>query len=320
MANKTVEFLKVELLDRVSGHKVDYKLIETILKDIISKKATVGAVCKILDLTPNIAADDVDPKIILDVFDHAHFLFGRICKKKSNSAILRRDYESLVPEEVFTPTEARKKGIEVFTYFILDYNKGIISIANAKDAPGAHILNCILDNYNSTFVMKFTNIPNEDGINVLYNSESPEITRLEFEVPSPDPQYLQKILKLSEEEIAYIASSDLVTTTVTLKANPYKALEKDYNKVREIINIVKANNYKYKNTVVTGKSKDFSNKEFDLHAKYFTYPIQVNKIHVVEGVKKEYNLKEITEQFESGLEDAYYKNIDLLVAIANRED
>lgn len=320
MANKTVEFLKIELVDRISGHKLDYKNLEPILKEIFTRKAVDGIDCKMLDLTPNINADDIDPKIILDIFDSTSFLFGRICKKKSNSAILQRDYVSLVPAEVFTPAEARKKGIEVFTYFIIDYTKSIISIANAQDAPGAGILNNILDNYNSAYVMRFTNIPNEDGINLLYNSTSPEITRLQFEVPSPDPQYLQKILGLTEAEIAYIAGNDLVTTTVTLKPNPYKSLEKDYGKVREIIDILRANNNKYNHTIVRGKSNEFSNKDFDLHAKYFTYPIQVKKFHMVEGVKKEYNLNEITEQFKTGLLQAYYGNKDLLLAIANRED
>ena len=320
MANKTVEFLKIDILERISGYKLDYRILESIMKDVISKKAINGSECIILDLTPNIQADSIEPKIILDIFDNHKYLFGRICKKKSNNAILQRDYSSLEPAEVFTPAEARRKGIEVFTFFIIDYAKGIISIANAQDAPGANILNYILDNYSSDYVMKFTNIPNQDGINLLYTSTSPEITRLEFEVPSPDPQYLQKILKLNEEEIAYIASSDMMTTTLTLKPSPRKSLEKDQGKVKRIIEILKDRNDNYKHTIIRGKSNEFGNKEFDLHAKFFTYPITIKKNHVVDGKKKEYNLNEITDQFKDGLNQAYYANKELLIALSNRED
>lgn len=320
MANKTVEFLQIDVLDRISGSKLDYKILESIMKDVITTKAINGSECKILDLAPNIEVDSIDPKIVLDIFDDQHYLFGRICKKKSNNAILQRDYSSLEPTEVFTPAEARRKGIEVFTFFMIDYTKGIISIANAQDAPGANILNNILDNYNSDYIMKFTNIPNQDGINLLYRSTSPEITRLEFEVPSPDPQYLQRILKLDEEEITYIASSDMITTTLTLKPSPYKSLEKDQGKVRRIIEILKEKNNNYKHTIIRGKSNEFGNKEFDLHAKYFTYPIKIKKYRIVDGKKKEYNLKEITEQFKDGLNQAYYANKELLIALANRED
>lgn len=321
MAYKTVEFMKIELLDRVSRNVLDYKLLRGIISGIIKNYAVIQSNFKILDLTPDIEADDIQPKIILDIFDDkTSIMFGRICKKKLNNEILQRDYTSLMPTEVFTPTEARRKGIEVFTYFIIDYDTGIISIANAKDAPGAGILNNMLDYYSSDYILRFINIPNEDGINLLYNSYAPEITRLLFEVPSPNPQFLQNILDLNEEEIMYIASENLLTVTLTLKPEPYKSLEYDTNKVRQIINILKSKKCNYKKAIIRGKSDEFGNKDFDLHAKYFTYPINIKKFKVVEGVKKEYNLDEITDQFKDGLIQAYRRNLDLLLAIADREN
>jgi hypothetical protein len=320
MANKTVEFLKIDLIERISGHKQDYIMLEKILLDIVKSKGISGDECKTIDLTPDITADNVLPKMVLDIFENDLFLFGRICRKKANNAILQRDYDSLVASEVFTPSEAMRKGIEVFTYFIIDLAKGIISIANAKDAPGAGILNNLLDHYNSEYVMRFTNIPNEDGINLLYASTMPEITKLEFVVPSPDPQYLQRILELTEDEIACIAGSDIVTTTLILSPLPYKSLEKDTSKVKRIIDILREKKGIYKQAIIRGKSNEFGNKEFDLQAKYFTYPIQIKKDHVVDGKKKEYNLKEITKQFEAGLVEAYYRNRDLILVIASRRE
>ena len=58
---------------------------------------------------------------------------------------------------------------------------------------------------------------------------------------------------------------------------------------------------------------------FDLHAKYFSYPVTVNKTHIVEGKRIEYTLKEMDAQFKTGIVNAYELNYDILLALADRE-
>ncbi|MFV0344224.1 MAG: hypothetical protein ACK5JH_15280 [Anaerocolumna sp.] len=321
MPAKTVEFLRIDLSDRTSKKTISHTKLYSILDAIFTTHCKDHHKYKTLDLTPSIVPNDIKPKIVLDVFEmRPEALFARVCKKKSNNGILRRNYTSLKADEVFNPTEATKLGIEVFTYLYIDFKSGIISIVNAKDAPGPSILNEIFDSYDNTYNLDFVNIPNKEGINVLYESKEPKITGLEFEVPVPDARFLQQVLGLNEEEIAIITRNDYYRTIISLKPEPHKALEDDKSNVRKIIDILKRKKTTYPRVIIKGRSADFNTKEFDLHARFYTYPIDIKLYKMVAGKKKEYGLEDITEQFKKGLVDAFNGNKDLLLALSRREE
>lgn len=179
MASMTVEFFKVVLKNSANDGEEDYKIIKSIF-DEIKKKSTIHSNYKSIDLSPEIEPNSVEPKEVMDFFEDKNYLFGRACRKKLNNAMLKRDYQTLQADEVFTDAESRKQGIEVFTFFLYDYKKGIVSIVNAKGAPGTKALGKAIEAYTSEYKLEFHNIPNEEGIRVLYNSESPQISKLEF--------------------------------------------------------------------------------------------------------------------------------------------
>lgn len=316
MAKKTVEFKRLDL--KKNAKDVEYRELKGIFNKIFEEKCVDNGKYRSLDLSPDIQPESVEPKKILDLFEDGAFLFGRVCKKKSRNALLRRDYETLKAEEVFNDTDSLKKGIEVFTFFILDYTKGILAIANAKDAPGATILNNILQNYCPEYTIEFTDIPNENGVNALYNSTNPELTKVEFEITRPDIEYLLRVVGLNEESVLEIVNDKTILANVTIKAQPYKKLETDQNKIKKVIDILKSKKDEYNKVVVTGRSDDFNSRGFDLHAKYFTYPIDVKNYEYKKGKKVEYTLDEITEEFKTGLHDAYGGNYQMLIALADR--
>ena len=92
-----------------------------------------------------------------------------------NNAMLKRDYQTLQADEVFTDAESRKQGIEVFTFFLYDYDKGIVSIVNAKGAPGTKALGKAIETYKPEYKLEFHNIPNEEGIKVYVTRKIPQI-------------------------------------------------------------------------------------------------------------------------------------------------
>lgn len=316
MAKKTVEFKRIDLMKNSS--EVPYKELKVIFDKIFLEKCVNNDKYRSLDLSPNIKPEDIEPKKILDLFEDDSFLFGRVCKKKSRNALLRRDYETLKADEVFNGGESLKQGIEVFTFFILDYTKGILAIANAKDAPGASILNGILQNYCPEYSIEFTDIPNEEGVNALYNSTNPELSRVEFEITRPNIEYLLKVVGLNEKSILDVVNDKTILANVTIKAQPHKKLETDQNRIRKVIELLKSKKNAYDKIVVTGSSDEFNSRGFDLHAKYFTYPIEVKNYTYKQGMKVEYTLKEITEQFRNGLHEAYTGNYQMLIALADR--
>jgi len=319
MASKTVEFLKIDIINSVNRQLEDYQLLQMLFDDIFAQKCVDTGDLQTLDLSPKIVPGDIEPKIMLDIFENeANYLFGRICKQKANSAMIRRDYSTYESDDVFNGSELKKMGIEVFTFFIIDYETGIIAIANAKDAPGPSILNSIFDNYNSNYYLKFTNIPNGEGINVLYNSDKPQLTRLEFDITTPNPEFLQRILGLDEEVIGNIIRDEVFKASIILKPEPYKQLEVDESKVKQAINVLIRKKANYSHLIIRGKSDNFATQDFDLHARFFTYPITVNRFHYKDKKKVEYTAMEISDQFREGLHSAYDHNYELVTELSDR--
>lgn len=168
MASMTVEFFKVVLKNSANNGEEDYKIIKSIFEEI-TNQSTVHENYQSIDISPEIEPNSVEPKEIMDFFEDQNYLFGRACRKKMNNAMLKRDYQTLQADEVFTDAESRKQGIEVFTFFLYDYDKGIVSIVNAKGAPGTKALGKAIETYKPEYKLEFHNIPNEEGIRVLYN-------------------------------------------------------------------------------------------------------------------------------------------------------
>lgn len=320
MSNKNVEFLEIVLKNKNTGVLLDCCELRRIFNDILVKHGVKNIDCITLDLTPRVSPDSYNPKILLDVYEMSDIMFARVSKKKENNAIQRRDYTTYIADDVFTAAEMSKLGIEVFTYFIIDFKKGIISIVNAQDAPGPRILNWVFEEYDKTYEIEFSNIPNKDGIDILYKSESSKITRYEFDIPTPNAEYLQEILGLSEEEIVKIVNHNAHKATLIIRPEPYKNMESNHNVVREIIDILKRKQATYDKSVIRAKTDEFNNRDYDLHAKYFTYPITVKKFRTVGGEKVGYNNDEMKNQFKEGLMGAYNKNKDLILAIVDREN
>lgn len=318
MASMTTEFFKVRLIKRAGKEELDYRLLGELLEGILAQHAVQNENYRSIDLSPKTEPDSADPKEVMDLFEDDKYLFGRLCRKKANNAVLKRNYETLEAENVFDGSEARKRGIEEFTFFILDCKQGIVSVVNTKGAPGIKVFSALCDNYSPEYDLEFDSIPNEDGIRVMYDSDMPEISRLEFDVPAPNAEFLQRVLGLNEEVIGDIIRENVYTASLIFKPVPYKKLVSRREKIQEILDILIRRRGQFSKAVVRGKSEKFSSRDFDLRAKYFTYPIEVKKTRTMNGKKVEYSLQEIVEQYKHGLHQAYEINYDIINAIANR--
>lgn len=317
MASMTVEFFKVELKNQLSKDEEDFKNIRGIIDEILSGIQIQNGY-RSIDLSPEITPNSIVPKEVIDLFDDSQYLFGRVCRKKANNAILKRDYSTLKAEEVFDSEESKRRGIEFFTFFILDYEKGILSIVNAKGAPGKRAISLLIERYRPEYCLNFVDIPNEDGIQVLYNSIAPEISRMEFDIPTPNAEFLQSVLGLEEDVIREMIQDNVMTASVLLKPIPYGRLLRKKDSVRNVLDILFRKKNNFLKTVVRGNSEKFSSRNFDLNSKFFTYPIDVKTHRIIRGQQVNYSLEEVVEQYRIGLHRAYEDNYDLIVSIANR--
>lgn len=322
MPNKTVEFLNLKLNSKNGCSLIAINALESIFNTIFDQHSKRTDSCRTLDLTPKVTPDSYEPKILLDIFDidRPNFLFARISKKKANNAMQHRNYDTYVYKDVFSSEENKKQGIETFTYFIIDYTQGIMSIVNAKDAPGARSLNYIFNEYNTEYELDFINIPNKNGIDLLYKSNSSVITGFEFEVPVPNPEYLQDFLGLDEDELVQIVNENVHKATLILKPEPYKKIENEPSKVRKIIDILQNKRGQYNHSIIRAKTDQISSRNYDLHAKFFTFPITIKQYQTVNGVKRPLSNKDMELQFKDSLFYAYQSNIDLIQCIVNSRE
>lgn len=317
MASMTVEFFKVELKNQASKAQEDYRVLKEIIDEILSSTRVQDGY-KSIDISPDISPNDVEPKEVIDLFDDPQYLFGRVCRKKPNNAILKRDYSTLQAQEVFAPEELNSRGIELFTFFILDYDKGILSIVNAKGAPGKSSISSLVELYKPEFCLEFVDIPNADGIKLLYDSALPELSKLEFDVPTPNAEFLQRVLNLDEDVIREMIQDNVMTASILLKPVPYGKLLRNKENIKNILDVLFRKKGNFSKTVVRGNSEKFSSRNFDLNAQFFTYPIDVKTYRVIRGKKVNYSLMDVVEQFRVGLHRAYEDNYDIITSVSNR--
>lgn len=318
MASMTTEFYKVVLMARAKNEELDYKIIKNIIAEIVDEHAVANDGYLSIDLAPGILPTSIEPKEVMDIFDDDKYLFGRIARKKANNTVIKRDYSTLKADNIFEEYEVADKGIEVYTFFILDYEKGILSVVNTKGAPNFKALDALCQYYHTEYEFNFESIPNEDGISVLYGAAVPEISKFEFEIPAPNAEFLQAVLGLDEDIIGEMIQNNVYSSVITLKAMPYHKLLSKKEKVKAVLDILINKKRNYSKAIIRGKSESFGSRNFDLHAKYFTYPIEVKKSRTIQGKEVEYSLQELVDQFRHGLHMAYESNFDIINAIANR--
>ena len=319
MASMTTEFYKIKLIRSSSESEVSHKIIKDIFDNVVGTYSADNNNYKSIDLSPNITPSSIEPKEIMDLFDDEKYIFGRLGRRKANNALQKRNYSTLEAESVLDPNEASRNGIESFTFFILDYEEGILSVVNTKGAPNIRAFESLCENYSREYEIKFESIPNEDGISLLYGANNPEISKLEFEIPAPNAEFLQSVLGLDEEVIKEMIQDTVYSSVITLKAMPYHKLLSKREKVKAVLDILMNRRKNYSKALVRGNAENFGSRNFDLHAKFFTYPIEINRYRMIHGKQVEYSLLELAEQYKNGLHMAYESNYDIINAIANRQ-
>ena len=319
MSSTNVLFYRVDLVNTDSGREIPYTtaalntLISTLKNDHGREQSNYYSV----DLSPLRDAKGVKPKETLDFFED-DMILGRLCRKKPNNQIIKRNYDTLSADSVFNSEEESLLGIEEYSFFLLDPQTGIMAMAYKQGAPSQMALTFLSQTFELENTMKFTEIPNSDGVRVLYDSSSPEISRLSFDITTPDAEFLQRVLGLPDSEIMELIKRGTCHASIVLKPEPRTAILKGQQEIRGTIDYLKNNLGRFERTVVRGKSNSFNARDFDLMAQYFSYPIDISKTHIVNGQRVYYSLEEIVAQYRQGLHHAYDENRDYVLHLAGR--
>lgn len=163
MAEKKVYFYKVSLHKETVDKEEDFNLIKPLFEDVLRSYSTNSSLVLV----------DSDEKVTLDIkYCEGDFLFGTLGKIRDNSNFQFRNKKTSDTVPILSPEEQAITGIECFTYFLLDYSAGILSIVASQTSPKGAVLNNLLAKYCTDFFTEIKPIPHPKFYRQLFSPKS----------------------------------------------------------------------------------------------------------------------------------------------------
>ena len=310
MSTKNIYLFKVVIHDTQTNSEVPVAAFKGLFQDVFNRHCLNGALK--LDLRNS------EPMMLDVIEDTDEYLFVRLNKKRPNNSIQKRNYNTYETSDVLAPDELLSSGVELFTYCILGYSHGILSIINSKGAPTASSLAQIFACYNNRYSLIVEPIPNQDLINELLEGNSPEINRVQIDIAQPNAQILEALFGFNDREILDEVGRKSSSIVFEVKPSFRGALSNDANIIARLIEALR-NNRRYNSVVISGK-KDSGERQrqYDLYEEYFKYPININEYRQENGNKIERDKKQIQKDLCKGMKSVYSDYKDIILAVSDR--
>lgn len=304
MARKTVYFYAIYLKDR-KGTEHDYGLIQSKINKVFTDNCINNGKNDALIL------EEGDNQVTLDVLSNdGDYLFGRMGRIKENNTMQFRHYSTLSTEEVLDQKTARMKGVEVFTYFLLDYNTGILSMVLGQSAPRARYINNILSKYDNEFITDIEAIGDPSIIKQIFNNDI--LAEIAYTIAVPNSQVLgEDVIGLSRKQITAIKKSNTKQLQVVLKPESRGIMAQGTELVKSIVKPFVDEREKYKSVRIKAKELDGYMQDYDLLDSYCTYKININ-------LSKDSGRQEMENEFFEKLLAAYREQRNILTAFSDR--
>lgn len=312
MADKNVYFYKIVLTDNESAEEVPTTRLKAIFSDIITR-ATIN---HSIDCTET----QLEP-VMLDILeDTDEYLFARLNQKRPNNSMQKRDYSTRATTDVLAPDEVLNSGIECFTYCILGYQHGILSIVNIKSAPKWDALSMMFAVHSPRYLLHAEGIPNNNLVAELSQGRSPEINRIHIDIAQPDAQILEQIFGFCDREILDEMHARTSSLVIDVKPTLRGRLIDNPNTIDRIIGAFRRHQPQFNSVKVIGKiDRDTRRREYDLYETFFKYPIQINEHRQENGHRLERSKADIQRDYRHEMMTLYDHYKGLLLVLSDRE-
>lgn len=312
MSTKNIYLFKVVIQETRSNTEIPVNSFKGLFDGIFAREAKNNAL--------NLASNDVEP-VMLDILENTdEYLFARLNRKRPNYSMQKRDYRTYLTTEVLSPDEIESAGVELFTYCILGYSHGILSLVNSKGAPNENAFAQMFLRYNSQFSLETQPIPNQGLINELLDGKSPEINRVQVEIAQPDAQILQDVFGFRQKEVLQAMKRNTSSIVFEVKPDFRGALSNDKDVIAQLVDLFQKNHNKYSSVVLSGKKASGDRqRQYDLYEEYFKYPIDVKEYRQEGGKKVERDKEKILRDYRNEMMNVYDQYKDIILTISNRE-
>ncbi len=311
MSTKNIYLFKVVIRDTQTNTEMPVNTFKGLFQAVFDKECRNGA----LKLT----YEDAEPMMLDIIEDTDEYLFTRLNRKRPNNSMQKRNYNTYETTDVLQPDEIGNSGVEWFTYCILGYSHGILSIVNSKGAPSEGALARVFSRYNNRFSLETEPIPNQDLINELLGGKTPEINRLQVDVAQPDAQVLQEVFGFHDDEVMQAVQRNTSSVVFEIRPDFRGALSNDPNVITRLVRALQQNRRLYKSVVLSGKANTGERqRQYDLYEEYFKYPISVSEYRQENGRKVEIEKETILREYRGNMMNVYSDYKDVILAVSNR--
>lgn len=313
MASKNVYFFKLDLFNQ--NEEINHQEFKNILENIINSYAVEFEQYKSLDVTPY----EEEMHLMLDIYEYeGNFFFARMSKQKPSNSMVQHDYRTYEKEDIFPENNENERGIEQYTYGLVNYNQGILLIVSAMGAPNEKIINYVLERYTPEYKVELMPIPNARAIESIYEGEESEITKLEIEVPLPNLGTLENVFHWNEREILETLGERNLSAAIVLKPLRKQSITKNREETRELMDVIREHLPGYTKAKMKAKARNLKLRDYNFFEDKFSYPIDIQNSVVRDGERIYYTVEQLVEVYRRKLREAYNANERLLCIILGR--
>ena len=311
MSKKNVYFYELVIENRETGKAIPVNQYKGIISNIFKN----GCVNNSIELT----YEQTEPVWMDIIEDTDEYLFARLSRKRLNNSIQKRNYKTRKITDVLAPDEVANNGIECFTYCILGYTHGVLSIAKSKGAPGPEAFSMLLAMYNKAYMAESYGIPNNELINELLDGKAPQVNRVYFDIACPGAELLKGLFGFSDDEVITAMSRKTASLVIDVKPDFRDYLIDDPGLISRLIKALRGNQKRYGTIRVSGKKDEKSpQREYDLYEEYFKYHVDIKEYRQEGGRKKEVSKAAILKDYKDKMTKVYDKYKDTILVFVNR--
>ena len=312
MAKKNVYFYELVIKESQTGKEVRAEQFKTLLEDIIKRNSVNNSIALTYEQTEPVLMDIIE--------DTEEYLFIRLSRKRLNNGIQKRNYKTREISDVLAPDEINENGIELFTYCILGYKHGVLSIVNAKGAPGPEAFAMLFAMHARSHYAETFGIPNNDLVKELLDGSSPQVTRVCFDVACPSAQLLEQAFGFGDQEVISAVQRKAASIVMEIKPEFRGSLIDDKSTIKTLIDVLRKNQKRYNTIKITGKKDGHGpSREYDLYEEYFKYSVDIKEYRQEERRKVEMSKKAIQSDYRAKMMDVYERYKATIMIFVNRE-
>ncbi len=312
---KKVYYFKVELYDN-AHNMIEHGQIADLVKDIVDNYGIANSGTNTIDVT--VVGDSLHT--MLDVFEYSgERMFARASKQKPTGSVIGRNYTTSVPEQLLPGIPENERGIEIYTYLMLDYATGILSIVSAQGAPNENTLKNLFTRYGNEYEVELIPIPNLNGIETLYRMENTEISTIELTIPVPDPVILEGVFGREGVQLIQESATEDMQTSIVI-SSPRKRGKITYSKegTMQVIDVIRARLNKFVKAKVKAKSVTTKARDYSFFEEKFYYPIEVASYHMENNRRVYYTADELEDIYRQNMLYSFQQVRGIILSIANR--